>query len=215
MKIIVIGCGRMGSGLARTLVLRGHAVTVIDKQEAAFALLGPTFKGERIVGIGFDQDTLQQAGVDRADGLAAVTNSDEANIVAARVAREIFRVPKVMARVVDPQKAEIYRRLGLQTISTTSWGIGRMANLLSYAEFDVLFDLDSQVQLVMAEVPPTLAGHAVAQLAVPGEVQVVAIGRDGHTLLPTTGTHLQAGDLAYLAVVASAADQLKRLLREN
>lgn len=215
MKIIVIGCGRMGSGLARTLVLRGHAVTVIDKQEAAFALLGPTFKGERIVGIGFDQDTLQQAGVDRADGLAAVTNSDEANIVAARVARELFRVPKVMARVVDPQKAEIYRRLGLQTISTTSWGIGRMANLLSYAEFDVLFDLDSQVQLVMAEVPPTLAGHAVAQLAVPGEVQVVAIGRDGHTLLPTTGTHLQAGDLAYLAVVASAADQLKRLLREN
>lgn len=215
MKIIVIGCGRMGSGLARTLVLRGHAVTVIDKEAAAFALLGPAFKGERIVGIGFDQDTLQQAGVDRADGLAAVTNSDEANIVAARVAREIFRVPKVMARVVDPQKAEIYRRLGLQTISTTTWGIGRMANLLSYAEFDVLFDLDSQVQLVMAEVPPTLAGHAVSQLAVPGEVQVVAIGRDGHTLLPTAGTHLQAGDLAYLAVVASAADQLKLFLREN
>lgn len=215
MKIIVIGCGRMGSGLARTLALRGHAITVVDQAEQAFTLLGPTFKGERLVGIGFDRDTLQLAGVERADGLAAVTNSDEANIVAARVAREIYRVPKVVARVVDPQKAEIYRRLGLQTISTTAWGIGRMANLLSYAEFDVVLDLDSQVEVVVAEVPPALAGYAVAQLVVPGEIQVVAIGRGGHTFLPTVGTHLHAGDLVHFALVAGAADQLKRLLNHS
>ena len=213
MNLIIIGCGRMGAGLAHMLSLRGHTMTVVDRDETAFAALGPAFRGHTVVGVGFDREVLLAAGVQRADGLASVMNSDEANIVAARVARELFHVPRVVARVVDPQKAEIYQRLGIQTISTTVWGIHRIANLLSYTELDVVYDLGSAVELVQVDLPAMLAGRTVQQLTIPGEVQVVAIKRSGQTFLPTVNASLQQGDLLYLAVQATAADQVKALLR--
>lgn len=213
MNLIIIGCGRMGAGLAHMLSLRGHIITVVDRDETAFAALGPAFRGHTVVGVGFDREVLLAAGVQRADGLASVMNSDEANIVAARVARELFHVPRVVARVVDPQKAEIYQRLGIQTISTTVWGIHRIANLLSYTELDVVYDLGSAVELVQVDLPAMLAGRTVQQLTIPGEVQVVAIKRSGQTFLPTVNASLQQGDLLYLAVQATAADQVKALLR--
>lgn len=213
MKLMIIGCGRMGAGLAHTLSLRGHTITVVDRDETAFATLGPAFRGRTVVGVGFDREVLLAAGVQRADGLASVMNSDEANIVAARVARELFHVPRVVARVVDPQKAEIYQRLGVQTISTTVWGINRIANLLSYTELDVVCDLSSAVELVQIELPAVLAGRTVQHLTIPGEVQVVAIKRSGQTFLPTGSASLEHGDLLYLAVQAASADRLKALLR--
>jgi trk system potassium uptake protein TrkA len=212
MNIIIIGCGRMGSGLAHLLSLRGHALTVVDKEEGAFAALGPAFKGRTLVGVGFDRAVLLAAGVERADGVAAVTNSDEVNIVAARIARTMFRVPSVVARVVDPQKAEIYQRLGVQTISTTVWGINRIANLLSNNELDVICDLSSSAQMVQMALPAQLAGRTVQNLTIPGEVHVVAIKRSGQTFLPTGSAGLQAGDLLYLAVQAASADRLTALL---
>ena len=213
MNLMIVGCGRMGAGLAHTLSLRGHTITVVDRDETAFATLGPAFRGRTVVGVGFDREVLLAAGVQRADGLASVMNSDEANIVTARVARELFHVPRVVARVVDPQKAEIYQRLGVQTISTTVWGIHRIANLLSYTELDVVYDLSSAVELVQIELPAVLAGRTVQQLTIPGEVQVVAIKRSGQTFLPTGSASLQHGDLLYLAVQAASADRLKALLR--
>src|SRR5512143_454184 len=99
MRIIIIGCGRMGSGLAQTLCGRGHAVTLVDREQAAFDLLGPRFKGHTVVGVGFDRDVLLRAGIERADGLAAVTASDETNVVSVRLARLMFRVPRVVARL--------------------------------------------------------------------------------------------------------------------
>jgi trk system potassium uptake protein TrkA len=213
MKIIVIGCGQMGAGLAQTLSLRGHAVTVVDKDAAAFDRLGPAFNGLTVVGIGFDREVLLKAGIERADGLASVTDSDEANFVVARLAREQFRVPRVVARVVEPHKAEIYRRLGLQTISTTTWGVNRIANLLSYTEFNDLLDLGSDVELVEIEVGPGLVGRTVYNLTIPGEVHVVAINRGGQTFLPTGGATFQAGDLLYCALVTASADRLKALVR--
>jgi trk system potassium uptake protein TrkA len=212
MNIIIIGCGRMGLGLAHLLSLRGHALTVVDKEEGAFAALGPAFKGRTLVGVGFDRAVLLAAGVERADGVAAVTNSDEVNIVAARIARTMFRVPSVVARVVDPQKAEIYQRLGVQTISTTVWGINRIANLLSNNELDVICDLSSSAQMVQMALPAQLAGRTVQNLTIPGEVHVVAIKRSGQTFLPTGSASLQAGDLLYLAVQAASADRLTALL---
>jgi trk system potassium uptake protein TrkA len=213
MKIIMVGCGQMGAGLAQTLSLRGHAVTVIDKDAAAFGRLGPAFTGQTVVGIGFDRDVLLKAGIERADGLASVTDSDEANFVVARLAREQFRVPRVVARVVEPRKAEIYRRLGLQTISTTTWGVNRIANLLSYTEFNGLLDLGSDVELVEIEVGPGLVGRTVYNLTIPSEVHVVAINRGGQTFLPTGGATFQAGDLLYCAVLTASADRLKALVR--
>ena len=117
MKIIIVGCGRVGAGLTRALSLRGHTITVVDKDGTAFKRLGSLYKGETIIGTGIDRDVLMKAGIEKADGLASVTASDETNVIVARIAKEVFHVPRVVARVYDPQKAEIYRRLGLQVIS--------------------------------------------------------------------------------------------------
>lgn len=213
MRIIIIGCGRMGSGLARTLALQGHAVTVVDRDPTAFERLGPAFKGQTVVGVGFDRDVLIKAGIERADGLAAVTESDEANVVAARLASQVFRVPRVVARLYDPRKAEIYRRLGLQTIAPVSWGINRMAEMLSYAPLTTTHSLGAGgVDLVDVEAPPLLVGRMVKELFMTGEIHVVAISRGGQTFLPTLGTVFHEGDVIHLAVSAGSLGRLKAIL---
>ncbi len=213
MRIIIIGCGRMGSGLAQTLSLRGHAVTVVDKDPQAFERLGPAFKGKTLTGIGFDRDVLLRAGIERADGLAAVTSSDEANVVAARLASNVFRTPRVVARLYDPRKAEIYRRLGLQTISTVSWGIGQIADLLCYTELEAVLTLGSGgVEIVEAHIPPLLVGRTVKDLTVPGEIHVVAVSRGSKTFLPTLGTVFQDQDHVHLAVLATSTDRVRAML---
>lgn len=111
MKIIIIGCGRVGARLAQTLSLKGCSVTVVDKDPTAFDRLGKSYQGRTVQGVGFDRDVLIEAGIEKADGLAAVMVSDEANAVAARIAKRMFRVPRVVARIYEPRKAEIYRRL--------------------------------------------------------------------------------------------------------
>jgi trk system potassium uptake protein TrkA len=213
MRIIIIGCGHTGAGLARELSLAGHAVTVVDSNAASFERLGPSFKGEMITGVGFDRDVLLKAGIERADGLGAVTSSDETNVVTARVAREVFHVPKVVARVYDPRKAEIYRRLGLQTISPVSFGIQRLAEILTFSPVERVQSLGSgEVDIIEAEVSPLVAGRTVKDLTVPDEVRVVAITRSGKTFLPTMGTIFQEGDRLHIAVLATSTDRLKALL---
>lgn len=212
MKILVVGCGRMGSGLVEAMQRRGHLVTAIDTQATAFDVLGSAFHGQTLLGNGLERTVLVKAGIERADGLAAVTNSDEINIVVARLARTVFHVPRVVARVVEPHKAEIYERLGVRTIATTTWGIGRMANLLSRSDLNVIATLGNEVELVEAEIRGTLAGRTVFHLTIPGEVQIVAITRGGKTFLPSTNTALQAGDSVQIAMVAASADRVKALL---
>ncbi len=213
MKIIIIGCGRMGSGLAQALNLRGHTVTVIDKDPDAFGQLGPAFHGKTVVGIGFDRDVLLRAGIERADGLAAVTASDEANVVSARLASQVFRVPRVVARLYDPAKAEIYSRLGLITISPLTWGIDRTADLLSYFPLNTVFSVGSgAVDMQEFDVPAQLVGRAVEDLWVPAEMIVVAITRSGRTFMPTLGTVFQEGDLIHMAVIDSSEEHLKQML---
>ena len=136
--MIVVGCGRMGAELALALAREGKEVTVVDRDRRAFARLGAGFAGATVEGVGFDRDVLLRAGVERSDALAALTSGDNANIVTARIARTIFRVPKVVARVYDPRRAEIYTRLGLQTVSTTAWGVSRMQQLLVHGELNVI-----------------------------------------------------------------------------
>ncbi len=213
MRIIIIGCGRMGSGLAQALQLRGHAVTVVDREPSSFERLGPVFRGRTVVGVGFDRNALIQAGIERADALAAVMPSDEANVVAARLATEFFHVPRVVVRLYDPRKAEIYTRLGLQTISALSWGINRTADMLCYSQLDTVMSLGGGgVDLVQLEAPTLLVGHTVQSLMVPASIHVVAISRGGKTFLPTLGTVFQTGDILHVAVTPSAADRLRDLV---
>jgi trk system potassium uptake protein TrkA len=213
MRIIIIGCGRMGSGLAKSLSLRGHQVTVIDEDPSRFEQLGPAFQGRTITGVGFDRGVLIQAGIERTDALASVTPSDEVNVIAARLAGQVFRVPRVVARLYDPRKAEIYRRLGLQTIDPVAWGVNRIADLLCYSPLDTVLSLGGgEVDVVQTGLSPLLAGRRVNDLTVPGEIQVIAISRGGQTFIPTLGTVFQEGDLIHLTVASSSGDRLRALL---
>ncbi|MGV8905411.1 MAG: potassium channel family protein [Acetobacterium sp.] len=213
MKIIIVGCGRHGSGLARSLSRIGHTITVIDRDSSSFELLGPSFNGQTITGVGFDRDVLLQAGIERTDALAAVTASDEANAVIARVARRFFQVPKVVARLYDGRKAEIYNRLGLQTIDPTAWGINRVVDLLLYSPLGTVLSLGSgDVDLVEIEVPTLLVGRKIKELSIPGEIQVIGLSRNNKTFLPGLGSEFQTRDLIHIAVAAGSIDRLKYLL---
>lgn len=212
MRVLIVGCGRLGAGLAQVLSLRNHIVTVVDIDPLAFERLGPTFRGQTVVGVGFDRDVLVKAGIEKTDCLTAVTASDDANVVAARLACQVFHIPKVIARLYDPRKAEIYQRLGLQTISPVTWGINHIAELVCNSPLETTLSLGSEVDLVQADVPHLMVGRTVRDLTVLGEIHVVAVTRGGRTFLPTQGTVFQESDTLHLAVLTSAADRLRSML---
>jgi trk system potassium uptake protein TrkA len=213
MKIIIMGCGRVGSQVSQLLVRHGDDVTVIDHDDNAPARLGMEFKGKIVRGLGFDRNILIEAGIETAEGFVAASSSDNANIVAARIARNIFRVPRVVARLYDPVRAEIYQRLGLTTISSTAWGAERIVEVVTHADLDVLHVFqDGGTTMVRVEAPARLNGHRVAQMNIPGEVSVTAISRNDHTFIPVSGTEFQEGDVIYLAVIPSAMVRLEELL---
>ncbi len=213
MKVIIMGCGRVGEQVSLLMGSEGHQVVVIDYDADALARLGPNFKGERIKGIGFDRDVLIQAGIEDADAFAATSSSDTANIVAARIARNVFHVPRVVARLFDPRKAEIYRRLGLMTISSTTWGAERIHELLMHNEFDPVQTFgNGDVNLLTIDTPPQLVGHMVKNLSIPGEISVTAITRRGQAFIPLSGTELRSGDQLHIIVLASSMDRLENLL---
>ena len=213
MKIIIIGCGRVGSGLAKMLSNRSHQVTVIDSDPVAFERLGKAFKGKTVVGIGFDRQAMLDAGIEKADAFAAVTASDEANAVAARIAKNVFKVPRVAARIYDPRMADIYRRLGMQTISPVALGISRMAELLSFTNLAISESVGSgEVNMVDIEIPPMLVGHKVEELMIPREVQVIALSRGGKTFLPLSVAVFEERDIVHLAVLATSQDRIKDLV---
>jgi trk system potassium uptake protein TrkA len=212
MRVIIIGCGRVGEQLARLLVDEGHQVSVIDFDARALERLGPNFKGQKITGVGFDREVLIEAGIERADAFAAASSSDNVNIVAARIAHNIFHVPRVVARLFDPQRAEIYRRLGMLTISSTTWGAERLRELLTTAELDPLISFGSgEVSLVNFDIPSHLVGRMVKDLTVPTEISIVSITRQGAAFIPTLGSQFKEGDVVQVAILASALERFKTL----
>ena len=213
MKAIVMGCGQVGERVARLLAHEGHEVVVIDSDAEALERLGKDFKGKTLRGVGFDRAVLLEAGIERTEAFAATTASDSANIVASRIAHNVFHVPRVVARVHDLRRAELCRRLGLVTISPPVWGAGRIYHLLTHREIDIESSFGGgQIVLVSFEVQPPLAGRQVKDLTVPGEGIVVAIVRQGAALLPTLGTELHSGDLLYMSLQASAMPRLEGML---
>ncbi len=212
MKVIIIGCGRVGARLAQTLSLKGCSVTVVDKDPTAFDRLGKSYQGRTVLGVGFDRDVLIEAGIEQADGLAAVMASDEANAVAARIAMRMFRVPRVVARIYEPRKAEIYHRLGIQTLSPVSIGVEYFADLLSNVPMDSVAHLgNGEANLINVELPYPMQGRRVSEMNVSGEINVVAITRKGRTFLPTPKTEFVEGDMIHLAVQCAAMDKIKEM----
>ena len=213
MRVIIVGCGRVGAMLATMLSTDGHEVAIIDRDQAAFKRLGKGFKGATIEGNAFDQKVLKWAGIERADAFASVTAGDNTNYVLAAMARNRFQVPRVVTRIYDPLRADIYRRFGVQTISSTVWGANRIRELLTYIGLtSVLTIANGEVEVVEAEVGPLLAGHQVKDLSIPGESHVIALVRGGTALIPSPMTALARGDRVLVAVLASAMARLEGMV---
>jgi trk system potassium uptake protein TrkA len=213
MKIMIIGCGRQGAELAKTLSLNGLEITVVDNDPSAFGRLGSSFGGRVILGNGIDHDILVKGGIEQADGMAVLTASDEFNIVVARLARQVFSVPRVVARVHDPLKAKIYQRLGLMTVTPVMLGTERFRELLTFSPLYPIKRLgNGEVGIVEIEVPPGLVGRSVNELTVPGEIQVTAVTRGNKTEIPISGAVFHEKDIIHMAVESGSMNLLKALL---
>lgn len=215
MNIIVVGCGRVGSELASALEALGHGVTVVDKSAAAFRRLPADFGGATVVGVGFDRATLTEAGIDRADAVAAVTNGDNSNILIARVARETFGVDNVAARIYDPRRAEIYQRLGITTVATVAWATDQiLRRLLPGRQRPDWIDASGEICLVERRLPDHWAGRKLDGLNEPGRFIVTGMSRLGVGSIVTSGTVGQEGDILFFSARSDALDAIDTRLAE-
>ncbi|HUZ10487.1 MAG TPA: TrkA family potassium uptake protein [Acidimicrobiales bacterium] len=214
MHVIVVGCGRVGSGLARALVGEGHTVAIIDRRKQAFRRLPADWAGQQIVGSGFDRDDLERAGAKAADALAAVTSGDNTNILTVRIARESYHIPNVVARIYDPRRAEIYQRLGIPTVATVTWTIDQVhRRLVPEAMTDEWTDASGKLSLVDRSLPERWAGRRLVDLEEPALVGLVAVTRAGEPRLDARELVGQEGDVLHLAVTHEGALVLSHRLQ--
>jgi trk system potassium uptake protein TrkA len=214
LHVVIGGYGRVGRFLAHMLEFEGHTVSVIDQDPLVFDCSdGEDILGQKFVGPVFDRDVLEDAGIEDADCFAAVTSGDNSNIVAARTAKEVYRVPRVIARIYDPRRAEIYRGLGISTIASVTWTSTRLLDMITHPELHSEYQYgNAEVEMVEVELPATLAGKTVADLTVPGEVAVASIVRAGRAILPIEGSAFEKDDTLFINVLRESADKLERLL---
>jgi trk/ktr system potassium uptake protein len=213
VHFVIMGCGRVGSSLARSLERQGHDVAIIDQEESAFRRLGSGFEGRRVTGVGFDRDTLIEAGIQDAYAFAAVSSGDNSNILAARVARETFGVEHVVARIYDPGRAEVYQRLGIPTVATVKWTADQMLRRL-LPQGHVPEFTDPSGKVVLAEVPvnPAWVGHRVSELETASGARVAFLTRLGTGMLPGPDTVYQEGDLLHVTTVTDDLAVVERIL---
>jgi trk system potassium uptake protein TrkA len=206
VHVVVVGCGRVGSGLAAALEASDHSVAVIDRRPQAFRRLPDDFGGRALVGVGFDRDLLEQAGIREAEAVAAVTNGDNSNITVARVARETYGIERVVARIYDPRRAAIYERVGIPTIATVQWTTERvLRRILPDSPAVEWTDPSARVVLVERRLPSVWAGRKLGDLDGADLARVAVLSRMGVSSVATPNLVLQDGDLVFAAV---AADRL-------
>ncbi|HEX4248172.1 MAG TPA: TrkA family potassium uptake protein [Pseudonocardia sp.] len=216
MRVVIMGCGRVGSSLAAGLERQGHEVAVIDRDPKAFRRLNTDFRGEQVCGIGFHPDVLRRAGVERAAAFAAVSSGDNSNIIAARVARETFGIERVVARIYDARRAEVYERLGIPTVATVPWTTDRlMRMILPDSVGSAWRDPSGQVAVLAPPLHEGWAGRSVHELEQHTGGRVAFIVRFGAGVLPGAKTVIQAEDTVYLAAVSGTiADVTTAAARE-
>ena len=208
-----MGCGRVGSTLARSLEDRNHTVSVIDSDAQAFRRLGPDFNGDKVVGVGFDQRVLEKAGINRAHAFAAVSSGDNSNIIAARVARETFGIQQVVARIYDPGRAEVYQRLGINTVATVKWTSDQILRRLLPAGAEPDYrDPSGTIRLDHVGVPDSWVGHRTVHFQEQSHSRIAWIDRLGEGMLPTRDSVLQEGDRLHLVIREENADHAYQVL---
>ncbi|MDN5770100.1 MAG: TrkA family potassium uptake protein [Microlunatus sp.] len=208
-----MGCGRVGSTLARSLEKRGHSVAVIDQNPDAFRRLGPDFEGQTIKGVGFDREVLSESGIERAEAFAAVSSGDNSNILSARVVRETFDVQNVVARIYDPGRAEVYERLGIPTVATIRWAADQaLRRLLPGGSEPHWRDPSGSVRLMVVHVDISWVGRTVEQIEAATGSKVPFLFRLGSGMVPKRGTIFQDGDLIYAAVADARLADVEAIL---
>ena len=213
MRVIVIGCGRVGSALAVQLTAEGHDVCVVDRNPKTRRLLPKNFTGRFCAGNGYNRSVLEAAGIEHADAFVAVTSGDNSNIVAARTAKESYRVPIVIARIYDPRRADIYRELGIPSVASVRWSVYQIHQMLLHRHLtpELTFG-NGETLLVRSQLPAYLTGRRLAEFEVEGEVRVVEVTRGGRSLIPGHGTAAEPDDLVTFAVAATALGRLRGFL---
>ena len=211
-----MGCGRVGSTLARSLEDRNHTVSIIDSEPDAFRRLGPSFNGDKVTGIGFDQGVLEKAGIRRAEAFAAVSSGDNSNIIAARVARETFGIQQVVARIYDPGRAEVYQRLGITTVATVKWTADQVLRRMLPAGAEPDFrDPSGTIRLDQVPVPEPWIGQRTIHFQEQTRSRIAWIDRLGEGMLPTRETVLQEGDMLHLVMREENAGTVYDVLRNG
>lgn len=214
MHVVIVGCGRVGSGLGISLVSDGHTVAIIDKRGEAFRRFLPSdWQGQKILGFGFDRETLEEAGIQGAGAMAAVTNGDNSNIISARIARETYEVENVVARIYDPRRASIYRRLGIPTVATVTWTTDQVLRRLFPERMTTEWSSSGgEISLVERAVPPGWVGRRIADLETIDGVRVVGLTRADRTGLTPADAVGQEGDILHVAVTREAQVELEAKL---
>lgn len=214
MHIIIVGCGRVGTELAYRLFQKGHQVAVIDQVAASLSNLSAEFRGHTVQGEALATDVLRRAGIEQADGLAAVTNSDSLNAVVAHVARTVYHVPQVVVRNYHPRWRALHEAFGFQVVSSTSWGAQRIEELL-YPTFArcVLSAGNGEVEIYELVVPEAWYGRSLKDLLPVGECLAVALSRAGKATLPSSEDRLEAGDIVHLSATMAGIDTLRERLQ--
>ena len=210
VHVVVVGCGRVGSGLAVGLAEQGHSVAVLDRLARSFRRLPSAWPGTTVVGSGFDRDDLDRAGAKTAEALAAVTSGDNSNILTARIARENYGIARVVARIYDPRRAEIYQRLGIPTVATVTWTIDQvLRRLLPQTVTGEWTDSTGQLVLVEHLLPESWAGKRLADLSIARQASLVAVTRAGIPRLDVDAMVGQEGDGLHVAVMKGAMNDLE------
>lgn len=212
MHIVIMGCGRVGSTLALILEEKGHSVAIVDQAPEAFRRLGAGFGGRRVAGVGFDRDTLIEAGIEQAGAFAAVSSGDNSNIISARLARETFGVENVIARIYDPARAEVYERLGIPTVATVRWTADQMLRRLLPAGSQPLWrDPTGTIALAQVHLDRSWIGERVTALESQAGVRVAFLTRLAEGMLPDTETVIQEGDLVHILMTESGAARAEQI----
>ena len=210
MYVIIVGCGRVGAELAKLVSNEGHNVVVVDKNPTAFTRLGGTFNGLTLVGNGFDPDLLKEAGIEKADVFCSLTNGDNTNLVSAQVAKKIFAVPKVIARIYDPDRAQIYQSLGLDIISGTILFAAMLRDKIIESRFSSYLIETKDVGVIQMEVKDNLLNKHIKDINIEGEFQVVAIKKIDGTIIPTPQTTLKKNDVIMAIVRTDSLDKIRK-----
>jgi len=217
VHVVVVGCGRVGSELAGVLEHSGHSVAVVDKRAASFRRLPKSFSGQRVVGFGFDRDHLREAGIERADALAAVTSGDNSNILTARIARENFGIDRVVARIYDPRRALIYQRLGIPTVATVSWTTDQVLRRLVPASERAhdWIDPSGKVAMTSFVIPPAWCGEKLSNLNEAGAFWLTAVSRFGAAEVVGTDSIGQEGDVLHFVAGVDEVTALQERIEQG